>query len=106
MSKSKLDWLTIVAALAVGAAGVSWADDGSTARSTDQTPKAASTQSATSVAPKAPASTSSAPKGLTGATSAPSAAGVVVASPPPNIGEPMVTMPTQSSTTGVKIAPV
>ena len=78
--------------------------------STEQTPSTAgttSTPSATSTAPKAPASTPSAPKGLTGTTSAPSAAGPVVASPPPDIGEPMVNTPSQSATSsGVKIAPV
>src|SRR5947199_3613072 len=104
MSKSKLDWLAVVAALAVGAAGVAWADDSSAAGSTDQTPSAAGTSSATSATPKAPASTSNAPKGLTGTPTAPSPAGAVVASPPPNSGEPMVTMPTQPPTeSGLKV---
>jgi len=79
--------------------------------STDQKPRAGATSSASSTtpsaAPRAPASAPGAPTGLTGSTSAPSAAGAVVSSPPANIGEPMVTMPTQSATdSGYKIAPV
>ena len=75
--------------------------------STEQTPSAAGTTSTPNATPVAPASPPSAPKGLTGSTGAPSAAGAVVASPPANIGEPMVTMPTQTPTdSGYKIAPV
>jgi hypothetical protein len=67
---------------------------------------AAAETAAPSTATRAPTA-SSAPKGMTGSTSASSAAGTVVSSPAPDMGEPMVMKPAESATdSGLRIAPV